>query len=107
MAASGRHDGAALREQGALRPRRYAERIEALGYERVPGLLLIPIPEALGPAMGHGEGVETPTLPHQDGPGRDRAQPVPALALRPDRVGEVAPDEGQRLVAADDFDRPI
>ena len=71
------------------------------------GLVLKPIPEALGPAMRHRKGVETPTLPHQNRPGRDRAQPVTALALRPDRVGEVAPDECQRLVAADDLDRPI
>jgi hypothetical protein len=56
--------------------------------------------------MRNRKGVETPTLPRQNGPGRDRAQPVTALALRPDRVGEVAPDKCQRLVAADDLDRP-
>jgi hypothetical protein len=96
-----------LSEQCSLRPRRYAERVEALGYERVPELVLKPIPEARGPAMRHREGVETPTLAHQNGPGRNCTQPVRALALRPDRVGEVAPDECQRLVAADNLDRPI
>jgi len=107
IAAVGQHDRAALREQSALRPRRYAERIEALGYKRVPGLVLKPIPEALGPAMRHRKGVETPTLSHQDRPRRNRAQPVTTIALRPDRVGEVAPDECQRLAASDDLDRPL
>jgi hypothetical protein len=37
VAAVGQHDRASLREQGALWPRRYAERIEAFGYERLPG----------------------------------------------------------------------
>ena len=55
--------------------------------------------------MRHRKGVETPILSCQNRPGRNRAQP--ALALRPDRVGEVALDECQRLVAPDDLDGPI
>jgi len=73
----------------------------------VPRRVLKPIPEALGPAMRHRKGVETPILSCQNRPGRNRAQPVTALALRPDRVGEVAPDEPQRLLAADDLNRPL
>jgi hypothetical protein len=55
----------------------------------------------------HREGVETPILLHQHRPGRNRAQPVAAIALRPDCVGEVAPDEHDRLIATDDLDRSV
>ena len=57
--------------------------------------------------MRHWKCVETPALPRQNRPGRNRAQPVTAFALRPDRGGEIAPDEHHRLVAADDFDSPV
>ena len=67
--AVGEHDRAACVSVGALRPSRHAERIKALGQQRVPRLLLKQIAEALGAAMRHRKGIEPPAGPVRTGPG--------------------------------------
>src|SRR5258707_15597217 len=69
------------------------------------GLILKHVAQSLGPAMLHREGVEAPTRLNPNRTGRDCAKPVISVTLRPDRVGEIAPDERHRLAAADDLYR--
>jgi hypothetical protein len=103
--ATGQDYRVAMGERGALRPLGHAERIQALGEQRMPRLFLEQITEALGPAMRDWKSRNMPTRLNKNEARRHRTQPIASLALRPDGLGEIAAYEGDRLAAADDLDR--
>jgi hypothetical protein len=55
--------------------------------------------------MLHSESGETPSWKRRYRAGRDRTQLVTPFPLRPNRLGEIAAHEYQRLATADDFGR--
>jgi len=107
MAAIRQYHRLPSRERGALRPLRHAKCVEALRKQRASRFVLKPIPETRGISVRDRECFEAPTLLLQNRPLGDRSQPVSAVVLRSNGIGEITPDERERLIAANDLDGAV